>query len=128
MKEHRNPDTVHAPLGAYSHQVEVTGERRLLAIAGQVGIRPDGSLPGSPAEQLEVALANIEANLTAAGMNSGDLIKLTLFLTDEIAADERRSIVGRALGDVVPAMTLVYVARLAAPALKVEVEALAAAP
>jgi enamine deaminase RidA (YjgF/YER057c/UK114 family) len=128
MKERRNPDTVHAPLGAYSHQVEATGERRLLAIAGQVGMRADGSLPDSPAEQLEVALANVHANLAAAGMRTGDLIKLTLFLTDEIPADERRTIVGRALGDVVPAMTLVYVARLGTPALKVEVEAFATAP
>lgn len=128
MKERRNPDTVHAPLGAYSHQVEVTGERRLLAIAGQIGMRVDGSLPESPGEQLEVALANIEANLAAAGMSTGDLIKLTLFLTDEIPPDERRAIVGRVFAEALPAMTLVYVARLATPALKVEVEALATAP
>ena len=39
MKTQRNPDTVHAPLAAYSHQIEITGPQRQLVIAGQIGMR-----------------------------------------------------------------------------------------
>ena len=37
MKTPRNPDTIHPPLAAYSHQIEISGRERLLVIAGQVG-------------------------------------------------------------------------------------------
>jgi len=126
VKSFRNPPTVHAPLAPYAHQVEITGER-LLLIAGQVGMRADGSLAGTAAEQLEVALDNVLANLAAAGMAASDLVKLTLYFVDEIDAPTRAEILGRRLGDHRPTMTLVYVARLAAPPLLVEVDAWAAA-
>jgi enamine deaminase RidA (YjgF/YER057c/UK114 family) len=126
VKTFRSPDTVHAPLAPYSHQVEITGER-LLLMAGQVGMRADGSLPEAAAEQLEVALDNVLANLTAAGMAVGDLVKLTLYFVEEIDAPTRAEILGRRLGDHRPAMTLVYVPRLAAPPLRVEVDAWASA-
>ena len=59
MKERRNPTTVHAPLAAYSHQIEISGGERLLVLSGQVGMRQDGTLPAEPAEQLNVALENV---------------------------------------------------------------------
>lgn len=126
-KERRNPDTIHRPLGPYAHQVEVRGETRRLVISGQVGMRPDGSLAETARDQLAVALANVVANLDAAGMTSDDLVKLTIFLTEEVAAEDRVEVLADALGGAQPAMTLVYVARLAAPPLKAEVEAIASA-
>lgn len=126
MKTFRSPDTVHAPLAPYSHQVEITGER-LLFVAGQVGMRADGSLAQTGAEQLEVSLENVLANLTAAGMAASDLVKLTLYFVEEIDASTRAEILMRLLGDHRPAMTLVYVAQLAAPPLLVEVDAWASA-
>ena len=41
----RNPQSVHAPVAAYSHQIEVAAGARWSVLAGQVGIRADGTLP-----------------------------------------------------------------------------------
>jgi enamine deaminase RidA (YjgF/YER057c/UK114 family) len=127
MKTARNPDTVHPPLAAYSHQIELAGAERWLVMAGQVGMSPDGSIPEEPAAQFGLALENVVRNLSAAGMQAGDLVKLTFYLVDEIAPSERGEVLGRHLGSHAPCMTLVYVPRLAGPALKVEVDAWAAA-
>ena len=126
MKTARNPDAVHPPLAAYSHQIEVAGAERWLVMAGQVGMSPDGSIPEEPASQFDVALENVVRNLSAAGMQPADLVKLTLYLVDEIPPPERAEILRRRLGAAAPCMTLVYVPRLAAPPLKVEVDAWAA--
>jgi len=126
VKTFRNPSLIHAPLAPYSHQVEVSGER-LLVMAGQLGMRADGSLGESAADQLEIALANVLANLAAAEMDVSDLVKLTLYFVEEIDAPTRGEILARRLGEHRPAMTLVYVARLAAPPLLVEVDAWASA-
>jgi enamine deaminase RidA (YjgF/YER057c/UK114 family) len=54
-------------------------------------------------------------------------VKLTLYMVDEVAPAARAAVLRQRLGDVEPCMTLVYVPRLAAPPLKVEVDAWAAA-
>ena len=123
MKTPRNPDTVHAPLGRYVHQIEVAGESRMLFLAGQVGMRPDGSVPEDAVEQLGAALENILRNLEAAGFEPTDLTKLTTYVVGEMDAAGRRAQLDRLLGAHVPTSTLVYVAGLASPAYKVEVDA-----
>ena len=45
MKEFRNPEDIHEPVGAYTHQIEIRGNERLLVISGQVGMREDGTVP-----------------------------------------------------------------------------------
>jgi len=80
MKQARDPHDVHPPLAAYTHQIELSGAERLLVPSGQIGARPDGSVPGDALDQLEVAWDNIEHNLQAAGMQTSDLVKLTLYL------------------------------------------------
>ncbi|SCM72722.1 Endoribonuclease l-psp [uncultured Pleomorphomonas sp.] len=122
----RNPAGVHAPVAAYSHQVEVPANARWLVLSGQIGLRPDGTAPADPAEQLEVALANIRRNLEAAGMRIADLVKLTIYLAGDIDADRRRQMLGAFFGDHRPCMTLLCVSALASPALKVEIDAWAA--
>ncbi|RPJ50067.1 MAG: RidA family protein, partial [Methanobacteriota archaeon] len=57
MKEFRNPQDVHKPLGGYSHQIEISHER-MLVISGQVGMRQDGSVPDDPLEQIDIAFDN----------------------------------------------------------------------
>ena len=122
MKESRNPETVHAPLGRYVHQIEVTGESRMLFLAGQIGIRPDGSVPDDPVEQLGVALENVLRNLTAAGFEPADLVKITTYVVGEVDPAGRRAQMDRLLGSHVPTSTLVFVAALASPAYKVEID------
>ena len=119
----RNPETIHPPAGPYSHQVELPPGGRQLVLSGQIGMHPDGSVPSSAAEQLEVALANVVRNLEAAAMTASDLVKLTFLLTEEIDPPTRGGVIANVLGDHRPAMTLMYVAGLAAPPLKVEIDA-----
>lgn len=123
MRQPRNPDGVHAPLGAYVHQIELSADERLLALSGQVGMAPDGSIPDDPVAQVDLALANVEANLAAAGMGVDDLVKVTFYLVGDVDLDAWRQVVAARLGDHRPTMTLLYVAGLAGPALRVEVDA-----
>jgi 2-iminobutanoate/2-iminopropanoate deaminase len=119
----RDPASVHAPLGPYSHQVELPPGGRHLVLSGQLGMTPDGQVPPSAAEQLELALTNVVRNLDAADMTASDLVKLTFLLVDEIDGPTRGAVIAKVLGDHRPAMTLMYVAALAAPPLKVEIDA-----
>ena len=98
MKTPRNPATIHAPLAAYSHQIELSGAERTLVMSGQVGMRADGSLPDDPMEQLAVALDNVERNLEEAGMEIGDLVRLMFYLVGEWDSDARRGLVASRLG------------------------------
>jgi enamine deaminase RidA (YjgF/YER057c/UK114 family) len=97
MKEFRNPRGVHPPPGSYSHQIEIKGNERMLVLSGQVGMRPDGTVPGDPVEQMEVAFENVLRNLQAANMVIQDIIKLTYYLVGEIDAAKRRELVASRL-------------------------------
>ena len=123
MKQSRNPETIHAPVGRYVHQIEVSGEGRMLFLSGQVGMRPDGRVPEDPVEQFAVCLENILANLAAAGFETTDLVKLTTYAVVAMDAAGRREALDRLLGSHVNTSTLVYVAALAAAQYKIEVDA-----
>ena len=123
MKTLRNPHGVHPPLAGYTHQIEVAGGERWLAMSGQVGMRSDGSLPEDPVEQLDEALNNIVRNLRAADMGLKDLVKLTFYLVGEMDAVSRRETIAERLDGHKPCMTLLHVAGLAAPQYKVEIDA-----
>lgn len=123
MKEFRNPQDVHQPLGGYTHQIEVTGNERMLVLSGQVGMREDGTIPDDPLEQIDIAMENIFRNLKAADMDVKDIIKLTYYLVGEIDTAKRRELVAAKLQGHKPCSTLLYVARLATPAIQVEIDA-----
>lgn len=123
MKEFRNPQNIHKPVGSYSHQIEIRGNERLLVISGQVGMREDGTVPEDPFEQIDLAFENILRNLHAAGMDVKDLIKLTYYLVGEIDTAKRREIIVTKLQGHQPCSTLLYVAALASPMFRVEIDA-----
>ena len=128
MRTARNPDTIHPPVGRYVHQIELGSPAKLVFISGQVGMRPDGSVPDDTVEQLAVALENVVRNLEAAGLEASDLLKITTYVVVGSAMDpgRRRAEMDRLLGDHVPTSTLVYVSALAAPQYRVEIDAWAA--
>jgi enamine deaminase RidA (YjgF/YER057c/UK114 family) len=115
---HRNFETI------YAHAVEVPAGARTLHVSGQIGRGPDGFIPDSFGAQFRLAIANLNAVLTDAGMTVGDLVKLTFFLTRAADLGELGDI-RRELLAVAPAVTTLVVAGLAAPELLVEVEAIA---
>lgn len=127
-----NPETVAAADPRASHGMTHTltpGMRRLM-ISGQVGMRPDGSLPDDLTGQVEQAWTNLLAVLAAAGMQARDLIKVTTFVIDPSSDAVRvcAEIKARRLGDHAPACTYLVVAALANPDYQVEIEAEALAP
>jgi 2-iminobutanoate/2-iminopropanoate deaminase len=123
MKQARNPDSIHAPIGRYVHPIEVSGESRLLFVSGQVGLEIDGTVPSNPVAQLRVALENVLANLDEAGFEPKDLVKLTTYVVGEMDPAARRAELDRLLGSHVTTSTLIYIPALAAPEFKVEIDA-----
>ena len=81
-----NPSGISAPQ-FYSHGVEVVSPQRMLFISGQVGVRSDGRIGDGIAEQTRVALENLQAVLADAGMEISDIVKSTIYLTDESLFD-----------------------------------------
>jgi 2-iminobutanoate/2-iminopropanoate deaminase len=122
----RNPESILAPAGRYVHQIEVSHPSRILFISGQIGIKPDGSVPADPVEQLDVAMENIVANLEAAGLPIEALTKLTTYAVGELDPVGRRAVLDKHFGAHISCSTLVFVVALARPEFKVEVDAWAA--
>ena len=124
---HHSPAGVRPPFGRYHHAVEVDGASRLLFLSGQLGIRPDGTMPEDVAAQAELAFANIDACLAAAGFARGQVVRLTVFLTEADYRLDYMRVRDAWVADPPPASTLLVVKALALPAFKVEIEAVAAA-
>jgi 2-iminobutanoate/2-iminopropanoate deaminase len=121
-----NPRDVHAPVGPYSHTAVVPAGTELLFIAGQVGMRADGSIPASFAEQAEVTFENVRACLAAHGLGVEAVVKLSVFVLPGQDFQTLRAARERHFGAHRPASTTVYVPALASPAFLLEVEAVAA--
>ena len=121
-----NPPTVHAPGGAYSHAAVVPASAEIVFLSGQVGVRPDGSLPDSIAAQAEQVFANIGALLDAHGLDASALVKLTMSVVAGQDLQAVRAARTKFLGAHRPASTAVFVSQLVDPRWHVEVEALAA--
>lgn len=123
----KNPPGVPAPLAAYSHVAEVPPQARTLFLAGQVGTRLDGTLPEDTIEQAAQIWANIKGILEGCGMTMTDLVKFTTYVADpHIDMVALRQARAAAMGDHQPASTFIGGVTLANPALKIEIEAIAA--
>ncbi len=126
MLKIHNPKSVAAPIGTYSHGIETPPNARWLHVAGQIGVRPDGSVPATIEEQTEVVWQNILAVLADAGMGIGDVVKITSFLTRHENFPRFAQVRAKFLGSHRPASTLLVISSLARPEFLVEVEAIAA--
>ena len=111
----------------YSQAVETKAVQRTLFIAGQVGVGPDGKVPGGIAAQTRNALDNLVAVLAAGGMTPANIVKFTIFLTDAANIDAFGAEAASTLPQPPPAATLLVVKALASPEMLVEIEAIAVA-
>jgi len=124
------PKALGTPLGMYSHGMVAPGGE-IVVVAGQVGMRPDGSLAGDDVgRQTKQALENVGAVLEAGGCRWRDVVRLQTFLT---SADDLPGFM-KARQEVFPGLfpdkayppnTLLVVSRLVRPELRVEIEAMA---
>lgn len=109
--------------GIYTHGTEIRGAERLVFLSGQIGTGLDDGTPDSFAEQVHVAMDNVEALLEAAGLTRDAILRVVYYVTDPANLPilsrirQERWNSGQA-----PAVTTLVVSALATPELKVEIE------
>lgn len=123
-----NPPALPKPQG-YSQIVVAAGKQRQIFIAGQVGMRPDGTIPEDLGEQAQLTFERIGAALAAAGARPADVVRIVVYIVDLERVDP--SPVYQAIRaffpeDARPASTIVGVAALARKGLKLEIDVTAA--
>ena len=125
-----NPTTWSQGMGFHQGEV-VSGVTRTLYISGQTAMSRDGrpEHEGDIAAQLALALDNLEAVLTEAGMSLADLVRLNVYTTDVDALFPHYGVLARRLAaaEVSPTTTMLGVTRLAIPGQVVELEGTAVA-
>jgi enamine deaminase RidA (YjgF/YER057c/UK114 family) len=95
----------------------------LCFVAGTTGRDPDtGEMPDDVCAQTENAFRIIETALADAGFALSDTVRVTYYVTDMAFADAITPILGRKFGLIRPAATMVVVAGLIRPEMKVEIE------
>ena len=126
MLQHVHSEETPAPLSAHSDAVIIPPGARILVSSGMLGMRKDGSIPEAIGEQVAAAFDNVEAVLRTAGMDMGDLVKMTTYITDPSYRDAFRSERAKRVGDEPPASTRVVITALSMPEMKIEIEVIAA--
>ncbi len=115
------------PISHFTDAVRASG---FLHVSGIVAVDGQGRLVGGDdvVAQTRQVLENMRAVLAAGGCGFGDVVKVTIYLTD---IDERpliNPLRQGVFGDSRPASTLVEVPRLAVDGAKVEIECVAVVP
>lgn len=85
-------------------------------------------LPPSVEEQTRNCLKTIAATLREAGTSMAEVVRATYYITDAADADKVFPIFGEMFGEIRPAATLLVVAGLLKPDMKIEIEVTAAMP
>jgi enamine deaminase RidA (YjgF/YER057c/UK114 family) len=86
------------------------------------------TMPASAAAQAEACWRTIGDVLAQAGAGLGDIVRATYYVTDRMEAEAVLGICGRVLAEIRPAATIVIVAGLLRPEMKVEIEVTALLP
>lgn len=112
--------------GGYAQAVELAGPQRLLFISGQIPETITGNVPRDFTAQALLVWQNVIAQLEAAGMSIGNLVKVTTFLSSREFAIANREVRREVLCGHAPAMTVV-IAGIFDEKWLLEIEAIAAA-
>lgn len=95
-------------------------------VAGTTSLDAKGRVQGKDAaQQTTITMKKIEAGLKSAGARMGDLVRLTIYVTDIRDMGAVTKALARSLKGSVITSTLVAVTALAVPGLLVEIEATA---
>ena len=113
------------PISHYTDAVRAEGP--LLFVSGVVPVDGAGRLVGGDdvVAQARQVFANLGAVLAAGGATFGDVVKVTVFLTDVDDRAPINTVRQEVFGETRPASTLVEISGLAIPGAKIEVEAVA---
>ena len=80
------------------------------------------TMPDDVTSQTRNCFKTIEASLKEAGFAMADIVRATYYVTDVRDADVHLAVCGEVLGDIRPAATILVVAGLYKPEMKVEIE------
>lgn len=120
MRETIKTPTAPAPVAAYAQGSRIGP---VLAVAGQVGIDPQGTLPAGVAAQTDQALRNVRSVLQAAGCDFEDVVRMDCYLASQEHFEPFNEVYARWFPGEAPARATVVVGL--APGLEVEIVALA---
>jgi len=79
-------------------------------------------MPADVTSQTRNCFGNIEAALKEAGFALADIVRATYYITDAQDSDAVFAVCGERLGEIRPAATLLIVAGLLKPEMKIEIE------
>jgi 2-iminobutanoate/2-iminopropanoate deaminase len=113
-----------AAIGPYSQAIFAQG--KFFFISGQIGMKPDGTMANGIEGQTRQVIMNLRAILFAGGLDAGDLVKTTIYLTNMNDFAEVNDIYSEMVGSEPPARATVQVSALPKGAL-VEIDAIAIA-
>ena len=100
-----------------------------LFIAGEIGFRPDGSVPDSVAEQTAVALERTKEILRLQGLTMADLVEVVSYHVNlKETIDEFLPVKAQYTERPFPAWSIIGVEALARPELKIEIRSIAVCP
>jgi enamine deaminase RidA (YjgF/YER057c/UK114 family) len=117
---------ISAKIGKYSDAVIIERPGRQLHVSGTPGMRKDGTVPASFAEQAELAWQNLTEILTTAGLGVHNLVKINQYLLRAEDIPVYGPIRLKHLGEHRPASMLSIVTGLVRPDILFEIEAIAA--
>jgi 2-iminobutanoate/2-iminopropanoate deaminase len=111
----------------FSQVVLANAPQRLIFIAGQVALSPEGALvgPGDIDAQLRQVFANLRAAVEDAGGTLNDVANLTVYLKDISHHGTYLKVLAEEFSGWRPTETLVQVSALGLPELLVEIQAIA---
>jgi len=117
---------ISAKIGKYSDAVVIERPGRQLHVSGTPGMRKDGTVPASFAEQADLAWQNLAEILQSAGLEVRNLVKINQYLlrAEDIAIYGPIRL--KHLGEHRPASMLSIVSGLVRPDILFEIEAIAA--
>ena len=117
-----------APLFEQGNYMEFSLGRVSPKVSGTVsGASTDGNIAPDFRGQAEQAFRNVLTCLAASGFAATDLARLTIYITDRADIGDMRAARDAVLGaDLCAPSTLLVISGLAAPEMKIEVEAIAA--
>jgi 2-iminobutanoate/2-iminopropanoate deaminase len=121
-REEFQPAGLPAPI---SHYCDAVRWGDLLFVSGVAPLDERGKLVGGDdaAAQTRQIFRNLKLVLDAAGADVGDVLKVTVFLTDVADRTRINPVRQEYFGRARPASTLIGVRELAIPGMKVEIEA-----
>jgi 2-iminobutanoate/2-iminopropanoate deaminase len=119
-------EKLRTPPGPWSNAIEVLPNARYLYTCGLVGVRQDGTMEEGVEAQTVRIFENIQTLLHETDMDMSHVVKIISYLVD--VADQPAYAKARNpyLGTARPAMTLLGIAQLSHPTLRIEVEVIAA--